>query len=143
MAIPMQRTPVYFLGIGGPNFMENTHHPAYAQLTSVGREITTHVKPRAVVVISAHWQASANTIAINAAAETDIIYDFHGFPKHYYEFQYPNKGSPEVADRVANLLGDHGVKVEKVKRGLDHGVWVGFIAGERCVLLRRWQVCRC
>ncbi|KAJ4353768.1 uncharacterized protein N0V89_005498 [Didymosphaeria variabile] len=128
MATTNRQMPVYFLGIGGPNFMENTQHPAYAQLTSVGHEITTLVKPKAIVVFSAHWQASSDTIAINAAANTNIIYDFHGFPKHYYEFEYPNKGSPEIADKVAVLLGNHGVKVEKVKRGLDHGVWVGFIA---------------
>lgn len=81
-------------------------------------------------MISAHWQAGPNTIAINAAEETDIIYDFYGFPKHYYEIQYPNKGSTELANKVANLLGDRGIKVEKVKRGLDHGVWVGFTAGQ-------------
>jgi hypothetical protein len=34
------RTPVYFLGIGGPNFMEDTAHPAYAKLAAVGQEIT-------------------------------------------------------------------------------------------------------
>ncbi|KAL1608177.1 hypothetical protein SLS60_003116 [Paraconiothyrium brasiliense] len=129
MATTSRKMPVYFLGIGGPNFMENTQHPAYAQLTSVGSEITRLVKPKAVVVFSAHWQASPDSIAINAAANTNIIYDFHGFPKHYYEFEYPNKGSPELADKVAIILGDHGIKVEKVKRGLDHGVWVGFIAG--------------
>ncbi|KAJ4302973.1 hypothetical protein N0V90_001864 [Kalmusia sp. IMI 367209] len=120
--------PVYFLGIGGPNFMENTQHPAYVQLTSVGYEVTTVVKPKAIVVFSAHWSESPDTIAINAAEKTDIIYDFYGFPKHYYEYEYPNKGSPELADKVSGLLGSAGVKVEKVKRGLDHGVWVGFVA---------------
>ena len=76
------RTPVYFLGIGGPNFMENTNHPAYTQLAVVGKEITTKVKPKAVVVISAHWQASPDTIHINADENPGIIYDFYGFPKH-------------------------------------------------------------
>ncbi|KAL5375021.1 hypothetical protein DPSP01_011511 [Paraphaeosphaeria sporulosa] len=129
MTTPTQMMPVYFLGIGGPNFMENTHHPAYAQLTSVGNEITTRVKPKAIVVFSAHWQGGHTSIAINAAEETDIIYDFYGFPKHYYEFKYPSKGSPELADKVATLLEKSGVKIEKVKRGLDHGVWVRFAAG--------------
>jgi 4,5-DOPA dioxygenase extradiol len=76
------RTPVYFLGIGGPNFMENTEHPAYAKLAEVGREITTKVKPKAVVVFSAHWQDGPNKIKINVAEQTDIIYDFYGFPPH-------------------------------------------------------------
>ena len=85
------RTPVYFLGIGGPNFMENTDHPAYAKLAAVGREITTEVKPKAVVVFSAHWQGGPNNIKINVAEQIDLIYDFYGFPPHYYEYEYPNR----------------------------------------------------
>jgi 4,5-DOPA dioxygenase extradiol len=122
------RTPVYFLGIGGPNFMENTEHPAYAKLAEVGREITTKVKPKAVVIFSAHWQDGPNKIKINVAEQTDIIYDFYGFPPHYYE--YPNKGSPEVAEKVIEKLAVAGIDVERVKRGLDHGVWAGFIVGK-------------
>jgi 4,5-DOPA dioxygenase extradiol len=123
------RMPVYFLGIGGPNFMENSKHPAYTKLVEVGREITTKVKPKAIVVFSAHWQDSPNRIQINAAEDADIIYDFYGFPPHYYEYKFPNKGSPELADKVIEKLGSFGIEVEKVKRGLDHGVWAGFVVG--------------
>lgn len=122
--------PVYFLGIGGPNFLENTGHPAYARLAEVGRQITDIVKPKAVVVFSAHWQGGANTIKINTAAEADIIYDFYGFPPHFYERKYPNRGSSEIAEKVAEKLESAGVEVERVERGLDHGVWAGFIVGE-------------
>lgn len=115
--------PVYFLGIGGPNFLENTKHPAYARLAEVGREITAVVKPKAVVVFSAHWQGGPSTIKINTAAETDIIYDFYGFPPHFYEREYPNKGSPEIAEKVAEKLESAGVEVDRVERGLDHGVY--------------------
>lgn len=125
------RTPVYFLGIGGPNFIENTKHPAYAQLASIGLEITTKVKPKAVVVFSAHWQSSPNKIEINVAEQVDIIYDFYGFPAHYYEHEYPNRGSKEVAERVIEKLGTAGIEVDRVERGLDHGVWAGFMAGKR------------
>jgi 4,5-DOPA dioxygenase extradiol len=126
---PSSRMPVYFLSIGGPNFMENTQHPAYAKLSEVGKEITTKVKPKAIVVFSAHWQDSPNRIQINAAEETDIIYDFYGFPPHYYEHKFPNKGSPALADKVVERLGDVGIEVQRVKRGLDHGVWAGFVVG--------------
>lgn len=34
---------------------------------------------------------------VNAAEEADLIYDFYGFPPHFYGYDYPNKGSPEVA----------------------------------------------
>ncbi|EEU41689.1 uncharacterized protein NECHADRAFT_97760 [Fusarium vanettenii 77-13-4] len=121
------RTPVYFLGIGGPNFMEETDHPAYSQLVAIGQEITTKVKPKAVVVFSAHWQAGPSTIQINAAEETDLIYDFYGFPPHYYKYDYPNRGSPEVAEKIIEKLQDADIEVERVERGLDHGVWAGFM----------------
>ncbi|KAI8711891.1 LigB domain-containing protein [Fusarium sp. LHS14.1] len=105
-------TPVYFLGIGGPNFMEETNHPAYSQLVAVGQEITTKVKPKAVVVFSAHWQAGPSTIQINAAEETDLIYDFYG---------------PEISEKIIEKLQNADINVERVERGLDHGVWAGFM----------------
>lgn len=109
--------------------MENAEHPAYAKLAAVGREITTKVKPKAVVVFSAHWQDGPNKIMINVAEKTDLIYDFYGFPPHYYQYDYPNQGSPEVAEKVIDKLKYAGIEVERVKRGLDHGIWVGFIVG--------------
>lgn len=124
------RTPVYFLGIGGPSFIGDTTHPAYAQLAAIGKEITTKVKPKAIVVFSAHWQDGPSRISINAAEHTDIIYDFYGFPAHYYEYKFPYKGSPEIAEKVIEKLSGANIEVERVKRGLDHGVWAGFMVGE-------------
>jgi 4,5-DOPA dioxygenase extradiol len=124
-----RRTPVYFLGIGGPNFTEATTHPAYAKLATIGDEITTKVKPKAVVVFSAHWAGGLNTLKINVAEKPDLIYDFYGFPKHYYEYDYPNRGSSEVAEMVIDKLIGAGIDVERVERGLDHGVWAGFMVG--------------
>lgn len=129
------RTPVYFLGIGGPNFMEAKDHPAYHQLAAVGRDITTKVRPKAVVVFSAHWQEHPDKISVNTAEHTDLIYDFYNFPAHYYEYDYPNRGSREVAEKVIDKLKAAGIEVERVKRGLDHGVWVGFMAGRSTVSL--------
>ncbi|KAJ4373836.1 hypothetical protein N0V83_002575 [Neocucurbitaria cava] len=99
------RLPTYFLSIGGPNFIENTQHPAYAQLKAVGHQITHKVKPKAIVVLSAHWQAdSPNQILVNAAEDAELIYDFYGFPKSYYEVEYPNRGGREVAEKVMDKL---------------------------------------
>jgi len=67
----MPRTPVYFLSHGGPNIMEDYSHPAYAKLQEIGKEITEKVKPKAVVVFSAHWQASRNSIEVNTAEHTN------------------------------------------------------------------------
>lgn len=131
-----------------PNVMYEVDHPAYRKLSEIGREITTKVKPRAVVVFSAHWQAGRDTIQVNTAEKTDLIYEyvgspedidsasseltgssFYGFPGHYYKEKYPNVGSKEVANKVLDMLKDAGIKGEGVKRGLDHGVWASFKCG--------------
>lgn len=106
--------------------MYDLDHPAYRKLGEIGREITTKVKPKAVVVFSAHWQAGRDTIQVNTAEKTDLIYDFGGFPGHYYKEKYPHVGSKEVADEVLRLLKEADIPAEGVKRGLDHGVWVSF-----------------
>ncbi|KAF9887958.1 hypothetical protein FE257_009480 [Aspergillus nanangensis] len=115
-----KRTPIYFLSHGGPSVMYDHDHPAYHKLGQIGREITTKVKPRAVVVFSAHWQAGRDTIQVNNAEITDLIYD------HYYKEKYPNVGSREVANKVIDYLRKAGINAEGVKRGLDHGVWASF-----------------
>ncbi|KAI0415180.1 Extradiol ring-cleavage dioxygenase, class III enzyme, subunit B [Xylaria grammica] len=120
------RTPVYFVSHGGPNTMFDTEHPVYPVLQSIGQEITQKVKPKAIVVFSAHWEAGPQSIQVNTALMNDLIYDYYGFPPEYYKVQYPNIGDPELASRVIGLLGDAGIKAEGVKRGLDHGVYVGF-----------------
>lgn len=56
--------------------MYNVDHPVYPQLQTIGKEITTNVKPKAVVVFSAHWQAnSSNKIEVNSQERTDLIYE--------------------------------------------------------------------
>ncbi|RMZ92579.1 hypothetical protein DV736_g187, partial [Chaetothyriales sp. CBS 134916] len=122
-----RRTPVYFVSHGGPNTMYEKDHPVYPQLQTIGREITGKIKPKAIVVFSAHWQAAApNTIEVNVSEQEPLLYDFYGFPKHYYEEKYPNRGSREVARRVIDVLGEAGIKTQETERGLDHGVFVPF-----------------
>ncbi len=59
-----------------PNTMYDVDHPAYHKLQSIGKEITQKVKPKAVVVISAHWQAEArDTIEVNTKEMTELIYE--------------------------------------------------------------------
>lgn len=117
--------------------MYDTGHPAYKKLQEIGREITTKVKPKAVVVFSAHWQAEGGKIEVNTAETTDLIYDFYGFPGHYYKEKYPNVGSRDVAEKVMALIEKKGIEVEGVSRGLDHGVWASFKCGKH---IKHWRV---
>lgn len=107
--------------------MESPEHPAYKALQSIGREITTKVRPRAVVVFSAHFADQPSTIEVNTASSMPLLYDYYGFPPRYYDIKYPNTGSPELAEKVLGLLADAGIKAEGVRRGLDHGVFAPFL----------------
>ncbi|RYP75916.1 hypothetical protein DL769_003719 [Monosporascus sp. CRB-8-3] len=109
-----------------PDVQYNARHPAYPVLQNIGKEITQKVKPKAVVVFSGHWEGEPNTVLINKAEHTDLIYDFYGFPPEFYEAQYPNRGDPDLAFKIMNLLDSAGIKSKGVTRGLDHGVWSGF-----------------
>lgn len=128
------RAPAYFLSIGGPNSLFDTEHPSHQALGDVGKEITSLAsKYRAVVVISAHWESyRPHTVEINVAEDAGIIYDFSGFPKKFYEVKYPYRGSSEIAEIVKKSIESNmpEVHVERVQRGLDHGVWAGFATGK-------------
>ncbi|KAH7167508.1 Extradiol ring-cleavage dioxygenase, class III enzyme, subunit B [Fusarium sp. MPI-SDFR-AT-0072] len=120
------KAPVYFFSHGGPDVQYNTKHPVYPVLQQIGREITQKVKPKAVVVFSAHWMGEERAIHVNNAVDTPLIYDFYGFPDHFYKAQYPNKGSPELASKIMVMLSKAGIQSYGMERGLDHGVFSGF-----------------
>ena len=71
----MAKTPVYFISHGGPNLIYDVDHPAYKNLQEIGTEITTQVKPKAVVVFSAHWQATGKGVEVNTADSGDLTYE--------------------------------------------------------------------
>lgn len=58
--------------------MFDTEHPARKHLERVGKEITEKVKPKAVIVFSAHWQAGKSHVEVNTAEITDLIYEYVG-----------------------------------------------------------------
>lgn len=87
-----KRTPVYFISHGGPSTMYDTTHPVYPQLQAIGREILEEVKPKAIVMISAHWQSDTvdGGVQVSVPDEADVemaksgrglLFDFYGFPK--------------------------------------------------------------
>jgi aromatic ring-opening dioxygenase catalytic subunit (LigB family) len=82
-------------------------------------------RPRAVLVISGHWEEPAATV--NTATQPSLLFDYYGFPEHTYHLTYPAAGSPELAARVRGLLAEAGIaSAEDAERGLDHGVFVPF-----------------
>ncbi|AQU84696.1 MAG: dioxygenase [Halomonas sp.] len=104
--------PSLFISHGSPMLALNKT-PAHAFLRKLGKRLS----PKAVVVVSAHWESL--TLKVSTSAKPETIHDFGGFPQALFDCQYPAPGDPELAERVAVLLD-----AERVERGLDHGAWV-------------------
>lgn len=111
--------PALFISHGAPDFIL-TQHAAVTALRELGERFT---KPRAIVVISAHW--SRLPVGITAGATHQTIHDFSGFPDALYRLSYPAQGDPDLAARIAEQLGAHGIDSQLIAdRGLDHGAWI-------------------
>jgi 4,5-DOPA dioxygenase extradiol len=77
-------------------------------------------------MVSAHWEDAP--LAIGATRTVPLVYDFWGFPQHYYEVTYPAPGAPELASRVRALMRGAVTPVQDVPdRGLDHGAYVPLV----------------
>lgn len=80
-------------------------------------------KPRAILMISAHWLETE--FHTTGAAQPGLIYDYYGFPAHTYELRYPAPGCPELAGRVVELLKTAGMPAARDnERGFDHGMFI-------------------
>ena len=110
------KLPALFVGHGSPmNAIEdNEFSQTWAKF---GREIP---KPKAVLVISAHWLT--NGTFVTAMENPRTIHDFGGFPQELFKVQYPAKGSPELATETAKLIATTNVGLDH-EWGLDHGTW--------------------
>jgi 4,5-DOPA dioxygenase extradiol len=80
-------------------------------------------KPRAIVIVSAHWES--NELLVGGNPQPDTWHDFGGFPKALFEVQYPAPGDPQLAAEVVELLkaAELPARID-AKRPFDHGVWV-------------------
>ena len=120
--VPHGGGPCFFMD-GPPPFDSASWEKMATYLRSVGPSITP--RPKAIVVISGHWEAKSPTI--NTADQHSLYYDYYGFPEHTYQLTYPAKGSPAVAARIKELFAEAGLDLEEdSQRGLDHGVFVPF-----------------
>ena len=114
---PRQRMPVAFFGHGSPtNVLEdNRATRTWAQMAA---RIGT---PRAILCISAHWCTRGTFVT--AMPQPQTIHDFgRSLPAPLFDQQYPAPGSPELAQRVQDLLAPLPVGLDQ-DWGLDHGTW--------------------
>ena len=116
-------SPVLFIPHGGgplPLLQDPAHRRLTTFLSGVGKTLG---QPRAMVVISAHWEQVRCTVQTNPAPA--LLYDYQGFPAAAYQLQYPAPGAPELAQEILWLLRSRGIAaVGDVHRDFDHGVFV-------------------
>lgn len=113
----MQLMPAAFLGHGSPvNTLEDNRYTR--SWKALG---TTVPKPRAVLVVSAHWYTAVT--AVTAMAKPRTIHDLFGFGARLQTFQYPAPGSPEIAREICEVVKPRYVGLDDDAWGIDHGSW--------------------
>ena len=125
---PAGRMPVAFVPHGGGPwpFVDLGFDPTeMGELAAYLRSLSALPKtpPKALLVISAHWEEPVPTVM--TAAQPPMLYDYYGFPPESYEITWPAPGNPTLAARVQKLLEGAGFKTAaNAKRGYDHGTFV-------------------
>ena len=108
--------PALYLSHGAPPLFED---PAWmGELFAWARSMP---RPRAVLIVSAHWEEAPLAISSSAAHVTPV-YDFGGFDPMYYRMRYDTPEATGLARRVLGALSSENV--HETGRGLDHGAWV-------------------
>ena len=119
--------PVYFISHGGGPWpwLEGNFRKEMVQLESSLKQLPHDLpyRPKAILMISGHWEEE--DFKIMSGPRPGMIYDYGGFPEHTYKIKYEAPGSPELAERVKELIGQAHIKVSlDPERGFDHGAFV-------------------
>lgn len=120
------RLPTYFISHGGGPWpwipqMRAMFANLEASLAAIPGEIG--VTPKAVLMVSGHWEAPE--FRVMHAAAPGMVYDYRGFPPETYDIVYPAPGAPALAERVAGLIAAAGLPAALDDRqGFDHGTFV-------------------
>lgn len=118
--------PTLFIPHGGGPWpwvprLRQAHAELEAHLSAL--PATLPAPPRALLVVSAHWEAPVATVS--TAARPGMLYDYYNFPAATYQVKYGAPGAPDLAETVQGLLQSAGVATATdASRGFDHGTFV-------------------
>ncbi len=119
MQPPPQALPSLFVPHGAPTFILKPG-AAGAALAQTGAALP---RPRAIIMVSAHWDSDEPLVGFAARPET--LHDFWGFPQALYSLRYPATGCPAGSQAVLEALQAAGFAAGRdLQRGLDHGAWI-------------------
>lgn len=121
-----RRLPTYFLSHGGGPWpwMKEFRPGAYDLLEKSLHDVRKELgeAPRAVLMISGHWEA--DRFLLSSAARPPMVFDYSGFPEHTYRIRYDAPGDPALAETVRAMLDRGGVTAGlDPRRGYDHGTF--------------------
>ncbi|MEO6078284.1 MAG: class III extradiol ring-cleavage dioxygenase [Steroidobacteraceae bacterium] len=118
--------PSYYIPHGGgPCFFMDDPAGAWSGMATFLRGLPEALpeRPKAILVISGHWETKGFTLT--GSAQPSLVFDYYGFPPHTYQLRYDAAGAPDLAEQAAQLLRDAGFYARlDPARGLDHGVFV-------------------
>lgn len=115
----LQTLPGLFISHGSPMLAVNPEQVGPA-LHRLGLNLP---QPKAIVVMSAHWES--NALEVSTGVRPLTWHDFRGFPNELYEIQYPAPGAPDLAEEILTLFADAGLSAHaNSTRPRDHGVWM-------------------
>eukprot|EP00439_Symbiodinium_sp_Y106_P012041 s5670_g1.t2 len=118
-----ERMPCVFVNHGGGPLPLLGKQPAIAKFLQGYRRSLPRA-PAAIIVVTAHWE-TGSALKVTAASRHSLYFDYGGFPKESYEYQYSAAGSPDLAQQIVGLLAKKGVQCSTdTARGWDHGVFV-------------------
>ena len=118
--------PVYFISHGGGpwSYMDDPSRAHYAKLEASLAAMPAQIgaTPRAVLMISAHWEEPEFTLMANP--KPPMVYDYYGFPDFTYRIRYDAPGDPALAARPKSLIEAAGLPARlDAERGFVHGAF--------------------
>jgi aromatic ring-opening dioxygenase catalytic subunit (LigB family) len=121
--VPHGGGPCFFMNPDAPDTPSSDPMWQPMQDYLAGIIATLPERPRAILLISGHWEAPRFTL--HEGAQPGLLFDYYGFPPHTYQLRWDAPGAPDLAGRVAGLLEANGFATgREADRGWDHGVFI-------------------